>query len=124
MNKVRAQAVSSVAAAPDAAEVFDGATKLKLDKTHDMLDRPEKFAEFFKKCASNYTPIKDLLKSIIQEIIESDVDGKKAFRKLIREEVNEDWKAIISLLTPKIWGVFLILLGALIGFASSHLRWI
>ncbi len=88
---------------PAQEEVFDAASKVKLDKAHDILDRPEKFAEFFKKVAEDYTPIKTMLTDLMREFILKDSTTREEFKKLVKEAEHEDAMSHIKRFGKGVW---------------------
>lgn len=73
-------------------EAFDGASKVKLEKAHDLLDRPEKFAKLFCDVAKNQVTVQTLLKEMIREALRGDTESREALMKLIRQAMKEDWR--------------------------------
>lgn len=73
-------------------EVFDAPAKLKLDKAHDLVDRPEKFAKLFCDVAKNQVSVQALIKEMIRESVATDPKSREALLGLIRQALREDWK--------------------------------
>jgi hypothetical protein len=90
--------------------------QLKLDRAHDIIDRPEKFAAHFRTVARTQTDIKRVIVEIIRECLESDIDAKKQLKNLIREVEQENWKSFLKSTWGKvgvgIWTVITLALGA------------
>jgi hypothetical protein len=100
-------------------EVFDFASKLKLDKTHDLLDRPEKFAKFFVDVSIAQTAIQNRINEMIRKALKDDNDSKKALIELIKSAQKEDWRAFVKSAWGKvalgIWTLIVALFSAWMG---------
>lgn len=94
---------------------FNADAQLKLQKTHDTLDRPEKFAELFCDVAKKQVVVQDLLRSMIQKTIQSE-ESKKHITGLIRQINKDEWKSFVRSAWGKValvvWTVCTIALGA------------
>jgi len=101
----------------DESEVFDSQSKLKLDKTHDILDRPEKFAQFFVKVSKEQTGIQDRINEMIRKAIKEE-DSKKVITELIKSAQKGDWHAFARSIGGKIafavWSVALVVITILL----------
>lgn len=97
-------------------ELFDAPSKLKLEKAHDVLDRPEKFAKLFCDVAKNQVSVQTLLKEMIRESLTSDTKSRDALLGLIKQAMRDDWRIWLRSAWGKaglaIWTVATIALGA------------
>ena len=97
---------------------FNSDAQLKLDKAHNVIDRPEKFAAHFRNVAKSQTDIKKVIMEIVRECIESDVETRKHFKNLIREVENENWRGFLKTLGGKaffgIWTLIVIVVTAIV----------
>lgn len=64
--------------------VFNKDSKLKLDKVHQAIDRPDVFANIFAKAAESQTKIKDMLRNLMREVLNDDTTKNK-MRTMIHE---------------------------------------
>lgn len=97
-------------------EVFDAVSKVKLEKTHDVLDRPEKFAELFCDVAKNQVSVQTLIKDMIRDSLTTDSKARDGLLSLIKQAMNEDWRTWFRSAWGKaglaLWTVATLALGA------------
>ncbi len=97
-------------------ELFDSQSKLKLDKTHDVLDRPEKFAKLFCDVARKQVDMQTFLKEVMRELIATDPKARDSLLGLIRQAMKEDWKSWLrsrgGMVIFGIWTLITIAFGA------------
>lgn len=90
----------------------------KFQKTHDTIDRPEKFALMFCDVAESQSAVRQKLVSILQTSIQHDVDTRQEVKKVLLEIYNEDWKSFVRTSLGKIaivlWTVASIAIGSMI----------
>ena len=67
-----------------------------LKKTHDIIDRPEKFAEMFTKVADTQNAVREKLSQILILSIQHDVPAREEMKKVLKEIYDEDWKYFIK----------------------------
>ena len=65
-------------------------------KTHDIIDRPEKFAEMFTNVADSQNAVRDKLAQILILSIQHDVPTRQEMKKVLKEIYDEDWKHFIK----------------------------
>lgn len=104
-------------------EVFDAPSKLKLEKAHDVLDRPEKFAKLFCDVAKNQVSVQALIKDMIRDSLNNDTKARESLLGLIRHAMREDWRVWLRSAWGKaglaLWTVATIGLGAWINSLFS-----
>src|SRR5262245_226792 len=95
---------------------FSADAQLKLDRAHDIIDRPEKFAAHFRVVAKTQNDIKRVIVEIVRECIENDVEARKQFKNLIRDVEDENWKAFLKSIAGKAavgaWTIITLAIGA------------
>lgn len=67
----------------------------KLLHTHEIVDRPEKFAEMFCEVAKTQSAVREKLIEILSSAIQYDVESRKAVKQVLKELHDEDWKHFI-----------------------------
>jgi len=67
----------------------------KLLHTHEIVDRPEKFAEMFTTVAESQNAVRQKLVEILRTSIQHDVESRKEIKKVLKEIYDEDWKHFI-----------------------------
>lgn len=93
-------------------ELLDG-----FKKTHDIIDRPEKFAEMFTKVADSQTAVRDKLSQILMLSIQHDVPTRQEVKKVLKEIYDEDWKHFIK----SAWGKLALLAWTLLVAWLTHI---
>jgi hypothetical protein len=68
---------------------FDADAQVKLESAHDLVQRPDKFAEVFVKAAETQTSIKQLIRKEIRESLALDPESRTSLRGLIAEQFKE-----------------------------------
>lgn len=95
---------------------FNADAQLKLDVAHDILQRPDKFAEIFLKAATSQSSIKEHIRKEIEESLTLDPKSRTALKVLMKEHFKDDWKAFMFSTGGKIafgiWSIALIFLTA------------
>jgi hypothetical protein len=90
----------------------------KFKKTHDTIDRPEKFAVMFCSVAESQTAVRQKLVSILQTSIQHDVETRQEVKKILLEIYNEDWKSFVRSAIGKVailaWTAISLVIGAVI----------
>lgn len=64
-------------------------------KTHNIIDRPEKFAEMFTSVAESQNAVRNKLAEILVLSIQHDVPTRAEMKKVLKEIYDEDWKRFI-----------------------------
>lgn len=67
-----------------------------LKKTHDIIDRPEKFAKMFTEVADSQSLVREKLSQILILSIQHDVPTRTEMKKVLKEIYDEDWKHFIK----------------------------
>ena len=97
---------------------FNADAQIKLEKTHDTIDRPEKFAALFCKVAKEQVAVQELLSKMINRSIQSE-ESKKHLTGVIRHINSQEWKSFVRSTGGKtalaIWTVITLFLGAYFG---------
>jgi Ni,Fe-hydrogenase III large subunit len=75
---------------------FDADAQVKLESAHDLVQRPDKFAEVFVKAAETQTSIKLLIRKEIKDSLALDPDSRSSLKDLIAEQFREDWRAFVK----------------------------
>lgn len=87
---------------PKKDDIFQSDEFLNLKDTQQKVERPDGFAKLFCEAAKSQTAVKDLLKEIIQDLLETDVKAQNVLKRLIQEVFKQDWRAFIK----TVWGKF------------------
>jgi hypothetical protein len=95
--------------------IYDASAESKLNKAHDTIEHPDKFAEIFIKAAKSQTVISEYLESEVQTNLSSD-QIKKTIKNLVEEHFKESWKSFLRSNGAKIgfaiWTIAILVLGA------------
>lgn len=89
----------------------------KLLHTHEIVDRPEKFAEMFVTVAQSQNAVREKLVEILRSSIQHDVESRREIKRVLKEIYDEDWRKFIrsawGRLALVVWTVITLLLGYL-----------
>jgi hypothetical protein len=96
---------------------FDASAPLKLQKVHDAIDRPDKFAEIFVKAAQNQVSVKDLFRTMIRETLNTDVQARDALKGIIKQVNKEDWRSFVR----SAWGKVSLVIWTVVTLAIGYL---
>ncbi len=103
---------------PDDSDEFDAESAIK--KVGDTIERPDLFAEKFCAAARSQKGIENVLKELIRELLESDTAAKKSLKKLIKEEMDDDWKTWLRsrgfIIGAGLWSLATAAFGALLAY--------
>jgi arsenate reductase-like glutaredoxin family protein len=77
----------------------------KLLHTHNIVDRPEMFAEMFCKIAETQSAVRTKLMEVLRVAIQHDVPTRSEVKKVLKEIYDEDWKRFIRSTGAKIGAV-------------------
>jgi hypothetical protein len=87
----------------------------KLLHTHDIVDRPEMFAEMFCKVAESQSAVRTKLMGVLIIAIQNDVETRNEMKKVLKEIYDEDWKRFIRSTGAKVgaivWTIVTLALG-------------
>lgn len=89
----------------------------KLLHTHEIVDRPEKFAEMFCTVAESQNAVRQKLIEILRTSIQHDVESRKEIKKVLKEIYDEDWKHFIR----SIWGKVAAILWTILTLGLGYL---
>lgn len=84
--------------------------------THEIVDRPEKFAEMFCNVAQSQSAVRSKLMEVLRTAIQNDVETRREVKKVLKEIYDEDWKKFARSTGGKIAAVVWTLVTLAIGY--------
>ena len=75
---------------------FNADSKLKLEKAHKAIDRPDQFAGLFVNAARTQKNVSDAIKDVVRELLTSDVKSGDALKQIVRDVENENWRGFLK----------------------------
>lgn len=96
---------------PKKEDNFDPSIFAKLESSHEILDRPDKFAEYFKKNLKSQALMKDAIAAEIINLMQTNNAVRDEVKKLVLEVQKEDWKTFLKKFGSWIYTVVAFLLG-------------
>lgn len=92
----------------------------QLKHTHEIIDRPEKFASMFCDVAATQNAVREKLVEILTTSIQHDVNARKEVKKVMKELYDEDWRKFVRSAWGKIALVLWTAISTGIGFWINH----
>lgn len=98
----------------DARAVFNAEALSKLNKAHDTIEHPDKFADVFCNAAETQSKVKDVIKKQIEVSTATDPAVRKSLKEIVKEVEKEEmwiWGKKIGFAA---WTVLILVMGALL----------
>ncbi len=89
-----------------------------IEEINVTLKQPNEFAKVFCHAASIDKSIDLILKHIIRDLINKDIDTRE-YLKILKEVQTEDWKSFLKTFGFGLWNLFYLLFGALVTYIFS-----
>lgn len=83
--------------------------------THEILDRPDRFAEYFDAVSTSQSKIKEVFRRELLEFLRTNVEGREEIKKMIREVDKEDRWSLFRKFGLGVWSLLLAVGSAVVG---------
>jgi hypothetical protein len=103
-------------------DIFQSEKWTQLETSHEVLDRPDKFAEYFEGVCGSQRKIKDVFKKELLELLSTNVDARREIMCLIKLVEKEEVKFWIKKVGIGIWSI-VVFVGGIIAAKLLDLFW-
>jgi hypothetical protein len=102
-------------------DLFKNDRWVKLETSHEILERPDKFAEYFDDLCGSQNKVKEVFRREIVSLLKSNIEARTELKALIKEVEKEDFRLLIKKFGFSIWSAIVFVCGSVATIIISKL---